>query len=677
MNLHHFFNPQSIAIIGASNDPTKVGYALVRNTAESGRRVFPISLSEKTVQGIAAYTSIAELPEVPELVLIALRADIVPATLTQCADKGVQTVIIISAGFKETGEAGAALEAQITAIAKERNIAVLGPNCLGTIDTHSNCNMSFGAQKPPRGGLAFLSQSGALGTAVLDRACSEGIGFSKFISLGNEAALSEIEFLEYLEKDDDTKAILIYLEHVRDGKDFIELCSRITPKKPIVVIKAGTSDRGAAAVASHTGSLAPTAAIFSAACKKAGIIETNSYREFFNVAKLLTLNLTPHAPWTRLAIVTNGGGPSVIATDLIEQSNSLSLADFSQATKDELKAVLPPMAAVNNPVDVIGDALPPRYADTLTIISTLPTVDAILVILTPQMMTDAVGTASLLLEHRGQKPLIPIFTGGPFLQKSIELMTNASLPNFTYPADAIEALDALARGAHKKTAKENITHRSEALSKLVSFKETQALLASYGISIVGVFAETKEDVAAAFVSCTDTPCVMKAFSPDVVHKTDHGAVQFGITDAIAATESWDLIENRIREKIPNVHFEGMLVQPNVSGKEVIIGMKRDAVFGATILVGLGGIFAEALKDTSLRIAPVSEADAHAMFAELKGARLLSGMRGEKAVNFDALASIVSNLSRLALEHPEITEIDLNPVFATPTDVSIVDARIMR
>jgi acetyltransferase len=678
MKLDSFFIPASIAVIGASDDPTKVGYALLANVKSDGsRRIYPVSLNQKVVQGLPAFNSIADVPETPDLVLIAVRADIVPAVLSQCADKGVKTTIVISAGFKEAGESGKVLEQQIKDVAKNRNIAVLGPNCLGTIDMHTRCNASFGAQVPKAGPIAFVSQSGALGTALLDRALADGIGFSKFVSLGNKASLSEIDFLEYLENDEQTKAILMYLESIENGERFVEICKRITPRKPIVVIKAGTSERGASAVASHTGSLAPASLVFSAACKSAGIIEATSYREFFNIAKLLTLNPSTHTPWTRLAIVTNGGGPSVIATDLIEHSHSLTLADFSEETKQALRNVLPPMAGVGNPVDVIGDALPARYAGALNIVSALPDVDAILVILTPQMMTDVVGTANLLIERKNGKPLIHIFTGGPFIEKGLMRFTESGIPNFLYPADAIEALDALARGSVKKPSTGRKTDVRPDTRTLMPFLETQALLSSYYIDIAGVFAQRKEDVAAAFVTCGGAPCVMKAFSPDVVHKTDHGAVEFGIADPIAATESWDRIENRIRATVPDVHFDGMLIQPSVKGKEIIIGMKRDASFGPTILVGLGGIFAEALKDVSVRLAPVPKADAFLMFEELKGFAILHGLRGESPVNFEALAHIVTNLSRLAIDHPEIKEIDLNPVFATTSEATIVDARIMR
>src|ERR1035437_4273541 len=466
MNLTNFFNPKSIAIIGASSDKNKVGYALVTNLLNGAKRdIYPISISEKEILGLKTYSSIKDIGENIDLALIAVRADIVPAIMEECAVKKIKNVIIIAAGFKEEGLAGAELEKKVADIAKKNGIALLGPNCLGIIDAQSDLNASFSASKPDKGHIAFLSQSGALGTAILDKALSEGVGFSKFISLGNEVALSEIEFLEYLKDDKDTKAILMYMEQLSNGKKFMELATEITKHKPIVLIKAGQSARGQQAVMSHTGSLAPEDAVFTAACKQVGIIVVESIREFFNTAKLFELGIME--PLQKLIILTNAGGPAVVTTDLIDLSRSLSLVELGDETKERLKKVLPPMAAVNNPVDIIGDALSDRYDSALKILVEEKTADAIIVLLTPQMMTQAEATANLLAEYRKKKPIIPVFLGGPNIEAGLVELKKNSLVNFAFPKDAVAALDNLARCAKKVESEE------EALAQNASSAATQ------------------------------------------------------------------------------------------------------------------------------------------------------------------------------------------------------------
>jgi acetyltransferase len=720
--LENFFNPKTIAVIGASSDKNKVGYALVNNLLSGAKRdIYPVSISEKEILGLKTYSSIKEIGGGIDLVLIAVRADIVPTILEECAAKKIKNVIIIAAGFKEEGQAGAELENKVADIAKKNDIALLGPNCLGIIDAHADLNASFSASKPDAGHIAFLSQSGALGTAILDKALSEGVGFSKFVSLGNEATLSEIEFLEYLKDDKDTKAILMYVEQLSNGKKFMELALEITKHKPIVLIKAGRSARGQQAVASHTGSLAPDDAIFTAACKQAGIIVVESIREFFNMAKLFELGiLTPLQKWI---ILTNAGGPAVVATDLVDLSRSLSLIQLAENTKDKLRKVLPRMAAVNNPVDIIGDALSDRYENALKILVEEKNADAILVLLTPQMMTQAEATAKLLAEYRKKKPIIPVFIGGPNIEKGLVELKKNGLVNFTFPKDAVEALDNLARGIAKVESQkfrvesqENAsvipTSRSEAKaqagilsdhkatlesyelqdprfreddkksgndkksSEMMPFDEMCNLFKEYGIDFQGILVKEKGELESAIKKVGGNSFIMKAISPDVIHKTDMGAVKLNIKNIEEAEVAWDEIISSVKSKNPQAVIDGMLVQSMVSGKEVIIGMKRDATFGPTILFGLGGIFTEALRDTSLRIAPVSKEVALEMIHEIRGINILTGLRGEKSVNLEKLADIIVKLSKLAVNHTEIKEIDLNPVIVNSDESFIVDGRVM-
>ena len=452
MQLDTLFNPRSVAVIGASNDPSKVGYALMKNILDGGdREVYPVTLSETQVLGRATSTNIKMVPGDVDLAVIAVRADIVATVLKECAEKGVKTAIVISAGFKEVGDAGKALEDGIRAVAEEHGITLLGPNCLGVMNAQADWNASFAVSKPKAGNIAFVSQSGALGTALLDWANREGVGFSKFVSLGNEASLTELEFLEYLADDPDTSAVLLYVEEIRDGKRFIENAKRLTAKKPLVVLRAGTSARGSAAVASHTGSLAPSNKIFEAVLRDVGAISVTSLRTFFSLAKLFQLGYTN--PLQRLVILTNGGGPSVNTADLIENSVSLSLATLGDETQAALRTVLPPMAAVRNPIDVIGDAGADRYDNALSALAELDDVDAIIALVTPQMMTDPVKIAEALLKHREEKPILPVFMGGTTVAAGAGLLRQSGVVSFDSPTDVVDALDALAHHAKNRRRK--------------------------------------------------------------------------------------------------------------------------------------------------------------------------------------------------------------------------------
>ncbi|OHB14313.1 MAG: hypothetical protein A2431_02485 [Candidatus Zambryskibacteria bacterium RIFOXYC1_FULL_39_10] len=664
-----FFNPKSVAVIGASSDHKKVGFALVKNLSENKKiKVFSVNLENK------------EIPDDVDLAIIAVKAELVPQILEDCGKKQITNAIVISSGFKEMGPVGKELEDKVAAVAKQNNINLLGPNCLGIIDTKSDLNASFSPHKPLPGKIALLSQSGALGTAMLDWATGEGVGFSKFISLGNEAQLNEIDFLKYLKDDDDTDSILIYLEKVSDGGEFMRLVSEITKSKPVVILKAGVSEHGSKAVMSHTGSLVPSSMAFSGACKQAGAVTVSSLREFFNVAKLLSLGVKTNKPVQNLIILTNGGGPSVVAADLVDNSKSLSLVELNENTKEELKKVLPPMAAIGNPVDIIGDALSDRYEKALDVLCEVEEADGIIVMLTPQMMTEVEATAKLLMKYKNKKMILPVFMGGPSVQAGRVALIESGLVNFAFAKDVTEALDGLTsppaplldagEGRKKKTISDSIP--TESLLHQMPFNDTSKILGDFNIFINGKFLKNKDELYNSLNEYGEGPYAIKMISPDIIHKTDLAAVALNIKNIEEAKKAWDQMHS-INSK---ANIEGVLVQKMSAGREVIIGMKRDATFGPTILFGLGGILAEAIKDTTIRIAPISKDEALKMMQEIKGIKILQGMRGEPPVNFDLLADILVNLSRLALAHPEIKEIDLNPVMATDTSATIVDARVM-
>ena len=443
MDFEKFFNPRSIAVIGASNSVGKVGYALLYNIIQNkDRKIFAINPEEQEILGTPCYPSVLKVPGEVDLAVIAVPAKIVPQVIRECGEKKIPFAVVISAGFKEVGGNGAELGREIKKIAEEYNIGLLGPNCLGVIDARSGLNATFGVDSPIAGNIALLSQSGALGTAMLDWASEQGIGFSKFVSLGNEAVFTELNFLEFLKGDDDSKAILLYLEKISDGEKFAQLAKEITATKPVVILKAGRSDRGGEAVKSHTGSLTSEDSVFEAVCRQSGVIVVHSLHELFDVAKLFHIGILK--PLKNLAILTNGGGPSIVAADLVEFSRSLTLANFSQELKDKLKKVLPKMGSVGNPIDILGDAPSLRYKDALEILAGESDIEAILTILTPQMMTETKETAEILTSYHKQKPIIPIMIGGSAVQQGVEVLKNNSLVNFDFPEDVVVALDALA-----------------------------------------------------------------------------------------------------------------------------------------------------------------------------------------------------------------------------------------
>ena len=686
MNINNFFNPKSIAIIGASSDKSKVGYALMANLslnqASGERNLFPISLNETEILGHKVYHSLKEIEQNIDLALIAVKADIVPQIVSECAEKNIKNIIVISAGFKEVGEPGALLEQEIAKIARDNDISLLGPNCLGTIDTHSNLNASFANSSPKKGKTAFISQSGALGTAILDKAISAGIGFSKFISLGNEAVMNEIDFLEYIKDDPETKAIIMYVEKIADGKKFMEITREITKEKPIVLIKAGRGQSGQKAVMSHTGALASDDSVFRTACKQSGIIVVDSIRELFNMVSLFELGI--YEPISKLAILTNAGGPAVIASDLVDLSRYLSLVQLEEKTKEELKKVLPSMAGINNPVDIIGDALADRYESALDILVKEKEIEAIITILSPQMMTEDEKTAEVLIKYSQNRKIIPVFVGGPNVSGGINKLRENGLVNFGFPIDAIEALDKLASVSDKSSTKllqsKNLgtTHqnKSETNTTMLSYEETDKLLERSGVLLSGILVKEKDELREAMSKLGSDSFSMKVMSKDVVHKTDLGAVSLNIKTLEEAESAWDSMISNVTNKIPNATIDGMVIQNMASGKEVIVGMKRDATFGPVILFGLGGIFTEALKDTSMRVAPVTRGMALKMIHEIHGFNLLNGLRGEQPVDFDKLAGLIVAISELSIANPNIEEIDLNPVMVRPDGLDVVDARVI-
>lgn len=681
MNLNNLFNPNAVAVIGANSDPKKLGYILLDNLLKGRKntklKIYPVNPTFKKVLGLSCFSSIKDISGSVDVVIIAVKPEIVSIVLKECGEKKVKNAIIITAGFKEIGKQGVKRELQIKEIAKKYSIKIVGPNCLGIMDSNSGLNASFGGNLPKIDSASFVSQSGAVGTAILDLAEANNLGFSKFVSIGNEAGLTENDFIEYLGNDKNTSSIFLYLEGVTDGKRFIDLAKKISKKKPIVVLKAGKTEHSIKAVSSHTGSLAPSHEIFKAACKKGGVIMVDSLLEMFDAARIFQTGLT-HIP-KKWAILTNGGGPSIVTADLLEQAQNISLAKISNTTKNKLKKVLPSTAALNNPVDIIGDALSDRYEASLKILSQDKNIDGIIVLLTPQKMTEVKKTAEVLVKYKNKKPIIPLFIGGNAITPAKEVFAKKGLANFIDPKQMVDVLSSISKNSNEKKVKvkslDKLSDKSVESLRQLSFVETSKLMNSVELTISGAFISEISGLKKYHKKIT-YPWAMKVVSEQIVHKTDAGGVLIGIKNKLEAKNAWKKMVKSIKKYDSSAILDGFVVQPMIGGQEVIIGMKRDETFGPVIIFGLGGIFVEILNDVSMRIAPINYNDAISMIKEIKSIALLEGARGADSVDIDGLAKIIVGISRLAQKNKEIQEIDLNPVMVDKNDAVIVDARVM-
>ena len=674
MNLKKLFNPRAVAVLGAADDPTKLGYVLMDNLIKNKKlKVYPVNPAFKKVLGLRCLPSVKNITRQVDLAVIAVKPEIVPIVLKECGEKKIPHAIIITAGYKETGPEGEAREKELKTIAKKYRINLVGPNCLGVMDTWSGLNASFGNDLPAKGSVAFVSQSGAIGTAMLDWASKNNLKLSKFVSIGNEAGATENDFLEYLGKDEKTKAILLYLEGITDGRRFVRLAKKITRRKPVLVLKAGVSERGLKAVSSHTGSLAPSYEIFKTACRAGGVILVESLGAMFSAAKMFA-NGFFRAP-SDWVVFTNGGGPSIVTADLIELSPNLKLSSIPENIKNKLRKVLPSSAAVNNPVDIIGDALKDRYEAALKILVAEKSIGGIIMILTPQKMTQIKETAELVVKYNKIKPIIPLFIGGTAVEAAEKVFAKHNLVNFTDPQALVKIISAMAPQIVKTASPSAAPSDKAGTTRQMRFDEMAMLMSKYKLAMSGNFVNKKESLA-RYSGKVPFPWVMKISSEQIVHKTEMSGVKLNIASLAEAKLAWDEMSAGVLKKVPGAKIDGFVVQPMVKGTEVIIGMKRDPNFGPVIIFGLGGIFVEILKDVSMRLAPVDENEALLMINEIKSAAVLKGARGGQPVDVAALAKIIVAVSKLAIKEKSIAEIDLNPVMATAEGVEIVDARIM-
>jgi len=695
MSFESFFNPESVAIVGASRQRGKVGYEILMNMIEAGYpgKIFPVNRNADEIEGLKCYPDLASIGQVPELAILVIPAKIVPEVMEQCVKIGTKSVIIITAGFKEVGKEGKALEDKVVQIAKQGGIRVIGPNCLGLIVPANKVNASFGGDLPAAGGIAYLSQSGALLAAILDIANANGIGFSKLVSIGNKADVDELDLIKAIATDEDTKVIAGYLENITDGDAFVREAEQISHIKPILLIKSGGTSAGAKAASSHTGSLAGSETAYESAFERAGIIRCDSIKQQFDYAQAFANQPLPAG--TRVAVITNAGGPGIMAADAIEQTG-LTFAKLDEQTINKLASVLPPAANLYNPIDVLGDALAERYSFALSVVLDDPNVDIVLVLLTPQAMTEAKATAEAIVKIARQKPDKPIlacFLGAGKIADGVKILREGQIPQYDSTDSSVAAIKVMTeyvrwRSRPKRVVKlfpvnrrkvENIVRRHLRQGiREVGETESKEILEAYGfVTPKGSIATTAEQ-AANIAQQLGFPVVLKIWSPDILHKSDVGGVKIGLSSEQEVKDAFDLMMYRVPKKQPKAHILGVLVQEMCrSGKEVILGMNRDPHFGPLVMFGMGGILVEVLKDVSFYLAPLTADEAKQMLISTKTYKILKGVRGQEGVDIDKIAEGLQRLSQLVTEFPQIKEMDINPYVVGPegTTPIAVDARM--
>ena len=690
--LDMFFKPKSVAVIGASREEGKVGHSILKNIIQYGYKgkVYPVNPVAEEILGLKCYPNVSAIPEEVDMAVVVVPAKIVPQVMEECGVKGIKGVIVISAGFKEIGGEGSKIEKEIVEIARKYKMRLWGPNCLGMIDTYSSLNASFAKGMPLKGNIGFMSQSGALGTAILDWAISEEIGFSKFVSMGNKADVNENDFLEDWSDDENTKVITGYLEDIKDGPSFMKIAKKITKKTPVIIFKSGSTGAGARAASSHTGSLAGMEAAYNAAFKQTGVIRANSMEELFDLAEGFAFQPLPQG--RRVAIVTNAGGPGIIATDACEKSG-LKITSFEPATVEFLRQNLPPAANIYNPVDILGDAPASLYKLAIECVLKDTNVDAVIVLLTPQAPTEVEETAEVIVElgRKFKKPIFSCFMGEAAVRPGIKILSENKFPVYSFPERAAQALVTMAgykewvdepehHFKHFNARKEEVVKviqkvREERRVNLVDV-EAMKVISAYGINVVRSKIATTPDEAVDAASEIGYPVVMKIASPEILHKSDIGGVKVGINSEQEVRDIFELMLIRAKKFFPDVPVWGVSVQEMVKeGKEVILGMSRDPQFGPLVMFGLGGIYVEVLKDVAFRIAPFSEEEAKRMIQEIKTYPLLSGTRGEKSVDIDAIVDCLLRLSQLVTDFSEILEMDINPLKVSNKGALAIDARM--
>jgi acetyltransferase len=697
--LDSIFTPKSVALIGATETLGSVGRTVLWNLISNpfGGPVFPVNPKRSSVLGIKAYPNMASVPERVDLAVITTPAPSVPGLISECVDAGVKGAIVISAGFKETGATGVELEHQIMEHAQRGNMRIIGPNCLGVMSSLSGLNATFASTMVRKGRVGFISQSGALCTAVLDWSLQENVGFSAFVSIGSMLDVGWGDLIYYLGDDPNTESIVMYMETIGDARAFLSAAREVALTKPIIVIKPGRTAGAAKAAASHTGSLTGSDEVLEIAFRRSGALRVNSIAELFYMANVLSKQPRPNGH--RLTILTNAGGPGVLATDALITGGG-ELTEISPETMEAFNNLLPAAWSHNNPVDILGDASPERYAKALDIAANDPNSDGMLVILTPQAMTDPTKTAEELKPYAQSlgKPVLASWMGGSDVEQGETILSQANIPTFPYPDTAARMFDYMAQysdnlralyetpslhdddGNHidSEAAAAIIERARKSGRTILTEYESKQLLTAYGIPTVETRIAVSEEEAARTAAEIGFPVVLKLHSETITHKTDVGGVQLNLGDAEAVRRAFRLTHDSVAEKVGAEHFQGVTVQPMVKleGYELILGSSLDPQFGPVLLFGLGGSLVEVFKDRSLGLPPLNTVLARRLMERTKVFKALKGVRGRPPVDIPALESIMVRFSQLIAEQRWIKELDINPLLTSPDQLLALDARVV-
>ncbi|MEZ5355532.1 MAG: bifunctional acetate--CoA ligase family protein/GNAT family N-acetyltransferase [Bryobacteraceae bacterium] len=696
--LDRFFRPRNVALVGASESEGSVGRTTLWNLISSpfGGTVFPVNPKRASILGIKAYPSIADVPAQVDLAVIATAATSVPTVMEQCVAAGVTNAIIISAGFQELGPEGEALQARVKQIAQQSGIRVIGPNCLGLMSPTTGLNASFAATMAKPGNVGFISQSGALCTAVLDWSVEASVGFSAFVSIGAMVDVGWGDLIDYLGNDPRTRSILIYMESVGDARSFLSAAREVALRKPIIVIKAGRTAAGGKAAASHTGAMTGSDAVLDAAFRRIGVLRVTNISELFFMAEVLSKQPPPQG--RRLTILTNAGGPAVLATDsLISEGGQLT--DLAPETMDALNGFLPAHWSRGNPIDILGDAGPDRYAKAIEIAAKDPSSDGLLVVLTPQAMTDATKTAEALkpYAHYRGKPVLASWMGGPEVESGARILTAAGIPNFPYPDTAARMFYYMYRYTYNlrglyetpalleeeapidRESVRSLIGRARAQGRtLLTEAESKQVLAAYGIPTTDCRVAPSADDAVAAAESIGYPVVLKLHSETITHKTDVGGVRLHLAGADDVRAAFLAIQESVMAKAGADHFLGVTVQPMIrrAGYELILGSSIDPQFGPVLLFGVGGQLVEVFQDRALALPPLNTTLARRMMEQTRIYKALQGVRGQKPVDMAELEELLVRFSQLVAEQPWISEMDINPLLASGDGLLALDARIV-
>lgn len=694
-SLRTLFRPASIAVIGASRTPATIGYEIVDNLVSHGYTgaVYPVNPHAVAVHSIPAYPSVLDIPGVVDMAVVAVPKEKVLEVVDECGAKGVSTLVVITAGFKEVGSAGQEREHALVERARGYGMRLVGPNCLGVLNTAPDMHMNatFAPVMPPPGPVSFMSQSGAMGVTILDYAAEYGIGINDFVSVGNKADVSGNDLIEYWAEDPMTGVILMYLENFGNPHKFTRLARRVTKLKPIIAVKAGRTAAGARAASSHTGALAGLDSATDALLAQCGVMRVESVEELFDMA--MAFSHLPIPQGDTVAIVTNAGGPGIIIADACE-SLGLRVTDLAPATQQRLRERLPEEASVSNPVDMIATATAESYRLALDAVLSDPHVNAAIAAFVPPLGVRQLDVAAAIVSARQghpEKPILAVLMGREGLPQGRAELNEAGVPAYIFPESAARSLAAMNRyrrwlerpvgeirtfPVDRPAARAILERAQEAGRDQLATPEALALLEAYGIPIIhSRLARSAEEAAAAALEF-GFPVVMKVVSPDIVHKTEVGGVVLDLRTEAEVLRAYQEIEEKVRRHAPTAHIEGVLVEQHVKGgRETIVGMSLDPKFGPVIMFGLGGIYVEAVNDVVFRIHPVSDGDARDMVRSIRGIKLLEGVRGEPPADLDALTEVIQRVSQLVGDYPAIAELDINPLTVLERGAWALDTRV--